>query len=293
MVIGIIPNISKQNILEVVCNVVKKIKENDFDFFISSSLLKYNDRFSDILKEAKYLDDSELFDVCTLAVSIGGDGTMLNTAYHTLNKNIPILGVNLGKLGFLAEYDVNNLDGFIKDIKNKNYSIEERMVLEGYCSNDIGEKLYAINDFVVEKGPWPKMIELTIFVDDVYVTTFLADGLIIATPTGSTGYSLSVGGPIVSPFADVITISPVSAHSLTMRPLVLSDKQEIKIIAKSMHTDVQINSDGQRVINITPPVEFYIKKSAKSVKLIHTHSTSYFETLRTKLFWGLDKRNNN
>ncbi|MFH0736049.1 MAG: NAD(+)/NADH kinase [bacterium] len=293
MVIGIIPNTSKQNILKVVCDVAKKIKENDLDFYISSSFLMFKETFNDILKDAKFLNDSEIFDVCNLVVSIGGDGTMLNTAFHTLNKNIPILGVNFGKLGFLAEYDFNNLDGFIKDIKNENYSIEERVALEGYCANDKENIMYAINDFVVEKGPWPKMIELTIFVDNVYVTTFLADGLIIASPTGSTGYSLSVGGPIVSPLAEVITISPVSAHSLTMRPLVISDKQEIKIIAKSMHTSVQINSDGQRVINVAPPAELYIKKSTKSVKLIHTRSTNYFEILRNKLFWGLDIRSNN
>ena len=129
------------------------------------------------------------------------------------------------------------------------------------------------------------------WVDGEYVTSFLADGVIIATPIGSTGYSLSTGGPVVSPSADAITICPISPHSLTMRPLVLSSSQEIMVKADSPHHEVQISCDGQRVYNFPPPLEVKIKKSPRPIKLIHTSLNTYFETLRNKLLWGIDVRN--
>ena len=136
------------------------------------------------------------------------------------------------------------------------------------------------------------MIQLTLQVDDDYVTTFSADGIIIATPTGTTGYSLSAGGPIVSPTADAIVVNPISPHTLTMRPLVLSSKQKIIVTVDSPYKSVQINTDGQRVHYFSPPLTIEIRKSEIPLKLVHTDKMNYFETLRTKLFWGLDIRNN-
>jgi NAD+ kinase len=153
--------------------------------------------------------------------------------------------------------------------------------------------MIAINDLIIDKGGWPKMIELTVWVDGEYVTTFTADGLIAATPTGSTGYSISVGGPIVSPQADVITLSPISPHSLTIRPIVLPSKSEITIKADSLHRDIKVNCDGQRSYSFPPPMEIIIKKSNRSLKLVHTSLTTYFQTLRTKLLWGIDTRYTN
>ena len=136
------------------------------------------------------------------------------------------------------------------------------------------------------------MIDITISVDDEYVTTFAADGLIVATPTGSTGYSISTGGPIVSPRADVITLSPISPHSLTVRPLVLSGNQEITIKANSLHKELHVNCDGQRVFSFPPPLEIRIKKCERPLKLVHTSLSNYYETLRNKLLWGIDLRKN-
>jgi NAD+ kinase len=153
--------------------------------------------------------------------------------------------------------------------------------------------MIAINDLVIDKGGWPKMIELTVWVEGEYVTTFTADGLIAATPTGSTGYSISVGGPIVSPQTDVITLSPISPHSLTIRPIVLPSKSEIIIKADSLHRDIKVNCDGQRSYSFPPPMEIIIRKSDKSLKLVHTSLTTYFQTLRTKLLWGIDTRYSN
>jgi NAD+ kinase len=227
-----------------------------------------------------------------MIISIGGDGTMLATAYHAQFYNKPVFGINLGKLGFLVDANIDQLEKFIEELKHNKYSIEERMVIEGECVGHKVEKLYAVNDIVFDKGGWPKMIEITITVNGEYVTTFAADGLIVATPTGSTGYSISVGGPIVSPKADVITLSPVSPHSLSMRPLVLPSNQEIIIRADSFHKEVHINCDGQRVFSFSPPLEIKITKSGRPLKIVRTSFISYFETLRSKLLWGIDLRKN-
>lgn len=292
MIIGIIANTTKKEVFSVVSDLVKVLKENEFDYLLSDDILFHKKLLKEKLKESKFVDEDKLCRRSDLIISIGGDGTMLASAYHAQFYNKPVFGVNLGKLGFLVDANIDQLEMFIEELKSKKYSVDERMVIEGECIGHKVEKLYAINDIVFDKGGWPKMIELTITVDGEYVTTFAADGLIAATPTGSTGYSISVGGPIVSPKSDVITLSPVSPHSLSIRPLVLPSSQEIIIRADSLHKEVHVNCDGQRVFAFAPPLEIKITKSKRPLKLIHTSFNSYFETLRTKLLWGIDLRRN-
>lgn len=291
--IGIIPNIDKPDILNTLTKIIEDLIKNDLSFVISDPILKYRDRFNKQLAESKFLPQDELIKSSDFVISIGGDGTMLATAYIVRNSATPILGVNIGKLGFLAEFDIQSFSEFIPEIKTKNYIIEERMALIGSIEEASSYELYAINDIVIDKGPWQKMIELTIKVDDDYVSTFSADGIIIATPTGSTGYSLSTGGPIVNPLADVITLSPIAPHTLTMRPLVISSRQRISIIVKSPHQKIQVSCDGQRVHSYNSPSNINILKSAQPFRLVHSSRTNYFEILRNKLYWGLDVRKTN
>ncbi len=293
MLIGIIANITKGNVFEVVSSFIQKLKANGLDYILTRALAEEKDKLKIELEEDMSADDSEIYEKSDIIISIGGDGTMLSTAFHAHFYDKPVLGINLGKLGFLVEIDFKSIDKVIEEIKNKEYKVEERMVIEGLCNSPSSEKLYAVNDIVIEKGGWPKMIELTAWVDGEYVTTFSADGLIVATPTGSTGYSLSTGGPIVTPTAKAITLAPISPHSLTVRPLVLSSNQEIVIKADSLFKEIQINCDGQRVFTFPPPIEVKIKKSKRPLKLIHTSLTSYFDTLRNKLLWGVDARHDN
>ncbi|HUX61144.1 MAG TPA: NAD(+)/NADH kinase [Ignavibacteriaceae bacterium] len=293
MTIGIIANINKPKVVEVVSNFIRKLKANGMDFLISETLLSKKNLFTEKTNKSSYVNNDKLCKNSDIIISIGGDGTMLASAHKAQFHNTPVLGVNLGKLGFLAEANISEMDIFIDEIKNGNYEIEERMVIESQCCGHKLEKLYAINDFVIDKAGWPKMIDINIAVDSEYLTTFAADGLIISTPTGSTGYSLSVGGPIVSPKTDVIILSPISPHSLTVRPIVFPGNQEITIKANSLYKEIQVNCDGQRVFSFAPPLELNIKKSSRPLKLVHTSFSSYFETLRTKLLWGIDLRNNN
>lgn len=292
MTIGIIPNITKSEVNEIIERIISEIVKSGLDYVLSNSILNTSAELLKKFDGSKIVSLDKLSSMSDMVVSIGGDGTMLNTAYTVRGSGTPILGVNFGKLGFLAEFDIESFSEFMSDVKTSNYIIEERVALVGTGAG-LPEPLYAINDLVIDKGSWAKMIELTVFVDDEYVTTFSADGIIVATPTGSTGYSLSTGGPIVNPQADVITLSPIAPHTLTMRPLVISDRQKITIKVNSQYDTIQVSSDGQRVNFIKPPTTICIEKSDKPVKLVHSKKNNYFETLRTKLFWGLDIRQPN
>lgn len=290
MIIGIIPNTHKENIAEVTDNFIKYLELYEFDYFISNELDQ--SLLNASIKKSSFIPQEEVFNRSDIIVSIGGDGTMLNTAYLARNSSAPLIGLNIGKLGFLAEFDLNRIDELLSEIKNGLYTIEKRIVLEGECLSCENQTLFAINDIVIDKGGWPKMIEISIEVNDEYVTTFLADGLIIATPTGTTGYSLSTGGPVITPTANVIALSPISPHSLTMRPLVLDSNRKIRITIKSQHEFVQVSCDGQRVYSFKPPTEILVYRSATNVSLVHVHSTNYFKILREKLYWGIDVRKN-
>jgi NAD+ kinase len=290
MILGIIPNIYKPEIINVLSGIINDLNFHKMKFYVSKSLLKHRGDLKNIISESSLIEDEELIKKSDMVISIGGDGTMLHTAYEVRNYSTPILGVNIGKLGFLAEFDLNSFGEFINEIKENNYIIEERMALVGFVNEESDGKLYAINDIVIDKGPWQKMIELTVKVDDDYVTTFSADGIILATPTGSTGYSLSTGGPILSPSADVIVLSPIAPHTLTMRPLVISSNQKTSIIVNSPHEKIQVSCDGQRVFTFPSQTKIDIEKSNKPVRLVHSSKTNYFEILRNKLYWGLDVR---
>jgi NAD+ kinase len=292
MLIGIIANITKENVFDVVSSFTSKLRKEKINYILTKSIAEEKGKLKIKIDEDFLTEDEEVYEKSDIIISIGGDGTMLATAFKAHLFDKPVLGLNLGKLGFLVETDVSQMDSVISLLKKKNYTIEERMVLTGVCDIPRCDRLIAVNDLVVEKGGWPKMIELTAWVDDEYVTTFSADGLIVATPTGSTGYSLSTGGPIIAPTAKAITLSPISPHSLTVRPLVLSSEQVIKLRADSPHREVQVSCDGQRVFYFPPPFEITIKKSERSLKLIKTSLTTYFETLRNKLLWGIDVRIN-
>ena len=290
MLVGIIANITKENVFEVVASFIKKLKQNKINYLLTKSLQEEKGKLKIELFEDFITDDDEIYEKSDVIISIGGDGTMLATAFNAHQHDKPVLGVNLGKLGFLVEANIDQMDKIIKELKEEKYVIEERMVISGTVEGYKSGKFNAINDIVIDKGGWPKMIELTVWVDGEYVTTFSADGLILATPTGSTGYSISVGGPIVSPKTDVITLSPISPHSLSIRPIVLPSFQEILIKADSPYKEVQVSCDGQRVFDFPPPAEIKICKNDRPLKLVHTSLTTYFETLRNKLMWGIDLR---
>lgn len=289
MIFGITGNTAKENISDIIRALAHKLRETGLEFIIADSLKSLYGESSG----ARFESYDAIGEACDVIVSIGGDGTMLSAAQYALKYDKPIVGMNAGKLGFLAEVDTEGIDVFIDEIRHGKYKIEERLTLEGKVTSSVyeGETIFAINDFVIDKGGWPKMVEIELTIDGEYVTTFSADGLILATPAGSTGYSLSVGGPIVNPKADVISISPISPHSLTVKPLVIHSGQRVKVKVFSQHIRVLLNCDGQRVFEYHPPVIFEAARSERPLKVLRTDSMSYFAVLRNKLMWGMDLRN--
>jgi NAD+ kinase len=293
MKIGISPNYLKPEIFVFVEELLQKLQNAGIEFVISESVLKIKETTNDFWNGFQLISDEELANNCDVIVSIGGDGTLLQNAYNARNSQTPLLGVNFGKLGFLAEFETSQIDRLIDSLKKEEIIIEQRNTLNAECLSEKGEKLYAINDIVIERGKYPKMIEISIEIDNEYVSTFSADGIILATPTGSTGYSLSTGGPIVNPLTESITLSPISAHTLSMRPLVISSHQSVIIKAESQYEAVRVICDGQRVNYLKSPATVKITKSENALRLVRNIDKSYFEILRKKLYWGIDLRAKN
>jgi NAD+ kinase len=273
--------------------LIEELQKAKVDFVLSDLVLKLKGVHKEHWKNYKLFRNDLLADNCDVIISIGGDGTLLQMAYNSRFSETPLLGVNFGKLGFLAEFEASKIDELIDYLKTEELIIEKRLALDANSPTEEDNQFYAINDIVIDRGKYPKMIEITIEIDGEYVSTFSADGIIIATPTGSTGYSLSTGGPIVNPQANAITLSPISAHTLSMRPLVISSEQKIVIKAKSLFENVQVICDGQRVSSLKSPAEIRITKSKYDLRLVHNIDKHYFQILRKKLYWGMDLRSLN
>lgn len=238
---------------------------------------------SELQSKIKAVDPNDFDNFADIVISFGGDGTILSAAQKLINSDIPIMGFNVGRLGFLAEYSVENIEKNIKDILCGNYRVVDRTVLETTIN---GEKLYALNDFVVEKKNTPRMITLHAYANEHYIGAYRADGLIITTPTGSTAYSLSCGGPIISPSTQAICITPISPHSLTYRPLVIPDSNEFKIIVKTPTGEANFVADGVVERNLKDGDSVVISLSASKVKLIKPMESSFYDLLRNKFLWA-------
>jgi NAD+ kinase len=237
----------------------------------------------DIAKKIKICRIEEYEKFVDAVISFGGDGTILSASRALAQSDIPIMGFNVGRLGFLAEFSVQELESSISDLLKGNYRVLERKMIETHVN---GEVILALNDFVVEKKDTSHMITLQAFVNEHYIADYRADGLIITTPTGSTAYSLSCGGPILAPTSRVICITPISPHSLTLRPLVISDTNEIKLIIHSADDAVNLVADGQIKKVLRNNDTIYIRSSEASIKLIKPLSSSYYDLLRKKLLWA-------
>lgn len=225
-----------------------------------------------------------------MVLALGGDGTILNAARVVGDKGIPILGINLGKLGFLAEVSPGDLREAIVEILAGRYRIEERMVLQATTPAFPGKRFHAVNDIVVDKGRSSRLIDMETSIDGAFAVTYRGDGLIVSTPTGSTAYALSNGGPIVTPTSTVIGITPISPHTLSGRPLIVPDTSDIRIVVGASGGDVLFSADGQEEALLSPPAEVVIRRADYTLRLVKRTGKSYYDVLRAKLFWGQDAR---
>lgn len=223
-----------------------------------------------------------------LVVALGGDGTLLHAARVMGEGPIPILGVNFGSLGFLTEITQEELYTSLKDVLKGDFELEERIILNAAIlrQGKLQKKLKALNDLVINNGALAKLINLRVLVAEEYLTNYLADGLITATPTGSTGYSLSAGGPIVCPEMRIILLSPICPHTLSARPMILPANKLIKVVIESDYHGMMLTADGQEQYELQKADELEISWSGELMRLVKSKKRTFFEVLRNKLNWG-------
>lgn len=280
---GIIPNLRKTSALSTTRKIAQFLLKRKKSVWVESSVNR-----SLKLKGVREGSCKEIFKKASIIIALGGDGTILNIVREMGTRMVPIFGVNLGGLGFLTEVKANELERALKDLVAKKYSVEKRMVLQAKVRR--GGKVIAaykgLNDVVITNGALARVIELEVMIDKEYVTSYIADGLIFSTPTGSTAYSLSSGGPIVHPAAKAIIMTPNSPHTLTNRPIVVPDDRVLKAKVLSSESGVILTIDGQVGLTLKDKDIVEVKKSTSSARLVLLDKESYFSILRRKLSWG-------
>lgn len=264
--------------------------------------LLYTDEFFEILqkiikkdnnnelKTISSIDNSTKKDIDYL-VCFGGDGTILNAATVVKNHEIPIIGINMGRLGFLATISKHQLSSLIDSLRKKEHHLSQRTLIHMNATETLINFPFALNEISVSSKESSSMINLRVFLNNEYLNTYWADGLIISTPTGSTGYSLSCGGPIVMPQSNNFIITPIAPHNLNVRPLIVSDKNIIRIEIVDNTSNKFLLSMDSRNQYIKNSESITIKKADYNIQLLELESTNYSKTLREKLLWGLDNRN--
>ena len=234
----------------------------------------------------KSLSHKDLVEKVDLIIVFGGDGTLLNSARQYLDSQIPILGVNMGNVGFLTDLSVDNFETTITDILSGNYKIEERNLVSAQFD---GNHLYGLNEVVIHSGAYAQLMRYRLSVNNKVVYEQRSDGLIVATPTGSTAYSLSAGGPIIHPSLDVWTILPMLPQSLSSRPFIISSDENVEMeLFEGPNDSAKICVDGQDDIDISYGVKISISKMKKTLKLVHPEDNDFFEACREKLGWSLN-----
>jgi NAD+ kinase len=234
-------------------------------------------------------DRSAIGDACDLVIVVGGDGTLLNAARSLVDARVPILGVNRGRLGFLTDVLPEEIPGRLEEVLSGRYREDERSLLgaELIRSGRTIEQAVALNDVVVHKRDLARMIEIDTFLNGQFLNAYRADGLIIATPTGSTAYALSGGGPLIHPSLEAVSLVPICPHTLTHRPIVVGADNEIKVMVnESTTTHAQVTCDGQISFAIQPGDRIVIRHKLPKLKLVHPINHDYLELLRAKLRWG-------
>ena len=281
---GVWGNIEKDAFWDILPEIIRWAESKNIELFLTEKILsdtranKFNQPIIDSKNKISELD---------FMLVLGGDGTFLSCARAVEHRGTPILGIHLGDLGFLAKVTLENIFQRLDQVAEGKFSVEKRsMVKASILKNGSSLTQYGLNDFVVSNGDSHRMLTAEVYVDDNRVSEYKADGLIIATPTGSTAYSLSSGGPIISPDVDSFVITPISAHTLNSRPLVVSAKSTIKINFSSYNQNIMFITDGQLHELLSPDDTVLITNSDFEIGLIDFSDNDYFQTLRIKMGWG-------
>ncbi len=278
--IAVFPNLGKRRSGEMVDRIFKFFSGKDVRLVMPATEAKY------FRREKHGLPCVERVHV-DMALSIGGDGTLLGVCRRFGGQSVPVCGSNLGTLGFMADIEPDELEGRLGKILTGDYRIERRLLLAGYVRNEQGERFLgdAVNDVVITKTGVARMLRLQLWVNDTHLTDCQADGVIVSTPTGSTAYSLSAGGPMLNPNIKALLLTPICAHTFQMRPLVMDETDTIRIKATGIQQDVIVTLDGQVSFPLTPGDEVIIRRSEDVARIVKFEDKDYYKVLRTKL-WG-------
>ncbi len=277
---GLIANLNRSGAEDSIRTFVKWAQRNKQQVVFSDKLSKTVSGKHDFVKE------SRLPDRCDLVVSMGGDGTLLSTARTVGSRGTLLLGVNLGSFGFLTQISPQQMLPCLDRILKNDYEIQKRMVLEARVKGE-KESHFALNEVVVDNGPVSRMIDIGLRVNGEEILTYRCDGLIIATPTGSTGYSLAVGGPIIHPTMEAIIASPISAFSLSTRPMILRPTDELELAVGDRHKVAGLTLDGQVMKELSGGDSVQIKRAGYMQQFVVFPETSFYKVCRGKLHWGV------
>jgi len=278
--------------IHIVCKKKKgdaiKLAQHIIDEFGKDNDIYLDEESARILDYKKQVEVEHIGEDASFIIVLGGDGTLLSVSRHGRGNDVPILGINLGSLGFLTESSVEELPAMLNAVIKGTYDVSRRIMIDVSVNRE-KEKVFEftiLNDAVITKDALARIIDIETYVNDDYLATFRGDGLILSTPTGSTGYSLSAGGPILYPSLKNIIVTPICPHTLTNRPIILPENTTIRAILLSRDERVVLTLDGQIGFPLEYGDEVIIKQSSRIVNLIKSSSKGYFEILRTKLKWG-------
>jgi len=291
MTIAIIGSPYPDHFTKYIQHLIKKLESEHIKIIIEETFNAF------LQKNIRFVNDNQTFnsheslkDNADILLSIGGDGTLLNAVTFVRKSNIPIMGINTGRLGFISSISAGQIDNALNDIIKGDYKINERTLLELNTTNKLFKnKNFALNEVAIVKKDTSSMIRIDAYIDNEFLNTYWADGLVVSTPTGSTGYSLSCGGPIIMPGTNNIIITPNAPHNLNVRPIVINDASIIKLKVEDRDQLALVSLDS-RSRAFDSDTELIIKKADFKVRLIEPQNNSFTSTIRNKLMWGIDKR---
>ncbi|MDD6383314.1 NAD(+)/NADH kinase [Mitsuokella sp.] len=279
LTIAVFPNVTKDNAAEILYRIVAFYKDKDVRLIMPLD----ESRFFDM--ESYGVPDIEKIPA-DLALCLGGDGTLLGVCHRYGDAAIPLCGVNIGTLGFMADIEPDELETKLQKIIDKDYHIEHRLLLAGFVHSCGKQRFigHAINDVVVTKGGVARMLHLGLSINSSHLIDYKADGLIVSTPTGSTAYSLSAGGPIMNPNIRALLLTPICAHTFNMRPLAIREDDVVHIEIAAVHQDIIVTLDGQESYRLLPGDEVIVQKSKVQANIVKFDDKDYYQILRTKLW---------
>jgi len=278
---GIIVNFLRPDAGDAVITAAEWCKKHNHEVYLCDDII------SQVKLDVRVCPRNEIWKFSDVVISMGGDGTILASVRALAGHSRPILGINLGSLGFLTQLTADKLESALNRVVGNDYRIEERLVLKTEVMGESAlEYPYALNDVVVDKGNVSRVINLSLYANDEYICSYTADGLVISTPTGSTAYSLAVGGPILDPTMQAFIVSPISPFSLTTRPMIFPPDSILEIKVRSEHGNAMLTIDGQVATKFCPTGSIKVSRADHIAKLIRFSENSFYDILRKKLHWG-------